>query len=187
MFSEYLNQFSSVLNNTVATDSIQKENSLDDSFQSINLLLKEVRSNRKNVYLIGNGGSSAIVSHGAIDFLNACGFKAHAITDNSLLTCMANDYGYENVFSQPFSTLLEKDDVVIAISSSGNSMNIVNACKMAKEKQAKVITFSGFKPENKLRASGDFNLWLNDNHYGRVEIGHSLLLHYITDNLLIKK
>lgn len=187
MFSEYLNQFNTVLENTVATKSNHEKTNLDELFQSIHQLLASTKEKRKSVYLIGNGGSSAIVSHGAIDFLNACGFKAYAITDNSLLTCMANDYGYENVFSQPFSTLLDQDDVVIAISSSGNSMNIVNACKMAKEKNAQVITFSGFKPENKLRSSGDLNLWLNDTNYGRVEIGHSLLLHYITDRLAIKK
>lgn len=187
MFQEYLNTFNSVLAETKATLANESEIDLDAAFKSINELLKTARLDKRSVYLVGNGGSSGIVSHGAIDFLNACGFKAHAITDNSLLTCMANDYGYENVFSQPFKTLIEPNDVVIAISSSGNSINIINACKMAKEKGANVISFSGFKSHNPLRSQGDFNLWLNSEHYGRVEIGHSLLLHYITDNLSIKK
>jgi D-sedoheptulose 7-phosphate isomerase len=187
MFKEYLNSFNSVLTETQASVENEISVDLDEAFSQINALLKETRTNRRNVYLVGNGGSSGIVSHGAIDFLNACGFKAHAITDNSLLTCMANDYGYENVFAQPFRTLIEPNDVVIAISSSGNSINIINACKVAKDKGAKVISFSGFKSHNPLRSEGHFNLWLNSEHYGRVEIGHSLLLHYITDNLSIKK
>lgn len=187
MFKDYLDLFNTVLSETKASINDDVSIDLDDSFKQINDLLIETRTNLRNVYLVGNGGSSGIVSHGAIDFLNACGFKAHAITDNSLLTCMANDYGYENVFAQPFRTLIEPNDVVIAISSSGNSINIINACKVAREKGAKVITFSGFKSHNPLRSEGNFNLWLNSEHYGRVEIGHSLLLHYITDNLSIKK
>lgn len=186
MFSDYLKSFEKVLSATKSSLRNGAEIDLDSCFQQVHELLQRTRELGNRVYLVGNGGSSGIVSHGAVDFLNACGFKAHAITDNSLLTCIANDYGYENVFSQPFATLLDKDDVVVAISSSGNSMNIVNACKMANSKGAKVIGLSGFKADNKLRSEGDFNFWLDDSHYGRVEIGHSLLLHYITDNLGIK-
>lgn len=187
MFSNYLDSFDQVLRSTQSFDKDGNSLDLDTSYNEVVHLLEETRKQRKTVFLIGNGGSSGIVSHGAIDFLNACGFKAHALTDNSLLTCMANDYGYENVFAQPFKTLLEEDDVVVAISSSGNSMNIVNACQIANEKNAKVITLSGFSETNKLKKEGDFNFWLSDNHYGRVEIGHSLILHYITDQLAVKK
>lgn len=137
----------------------------------------------KCVYLIGNGGSSGIVSHAAIDFLNACGYRAHALSDNSLITCMANDYGYENVFTQPLKTLLEDGDILIAVSSSGNSANIHTAASYAKERNCTVITFSGFKTDNKLRKCGSYNIWLDSEHYGRVEIGHSLILHYLTDRL----
>ena len=66
--------------------------------------------------MIGNGGSSGIVSHSMVDFINACGLNARAITDNSLLTCMANDYGYENVFKQPFSAMINEGDMLIAVS-----------------------------------------------------------------------
>jgi D-sedoheptulose 7-phosphate isomerase len=186
MFSDYLNSFEKVLVNTKSSQRDGTCIDLDVCFQQVIDHLLKVREKGNRVYLVGNGGSSGIVSHGAVDFLNACGFKAQAITDNSLLTCIANDYGYENVFSQPLSVLLDKDDIVVAISSSGNSMNIVNACKMATTKGAMVIGFSGFKEDNKLRSSGDYNFWLDDMHYGRVEIGHSLLLHYITDNLGLK-
>ncbi|KAA3650510.1 MAG: SIS domain-containing protein [Bacteroidetes bacterium] len=183
MFSQYLNSFEKVLSETKSTLKDGVGIGLDDCFLKVNEILKETKLTGNRIYLVGNGGSSGIVSHAAVDFLNACGFKAHAITDNSLLTCIANDYGYENVFSQPLDTLIDENDVLIAVSSSGNSMNIVNACQKAKEKGAIVLSFSGFKSDNKLRTQGDYNFWLNDMHYGRVEIGHSLLIHYITDNL----
>lgn len=186
MFANYLDKFQSVLSQTKTTNQNSDLLELDETFRQVNELFKVAKTNKNHVYLIGNGGSSGIVSHGAIDFLNACGFKAHALTDNSLLTCMANDYGYENVFAQPFKTLIEKKDVVVAISSSGKSVNIVNACKTAKEKGADVITFSGFKSDNPLRKMGDFNFWVESANYGIVEIGHSLLLHHITDQLSIK-
>jgi len=185
MFIDYLDRFQKVLRDTKCSDQTQ-EIALDHTFDAVCKLLKLNRSNGNHLYLIGNGGSSGIISHGAIDFLNACGFKAHALTDNSMLTCMANDYGYENVFAQPFKTLLGKDDVLIAISSSGKSANIVNACKEAHQKGSKVITFSGFHEDNPLRKLGDFNFWLNSSNYGIVEIGHSLLMHHITDKLSIK-
>lgn len=183
MFSQYLQSFNQVLANAKASLKDGSSLDLDECFAQIHQVLTETRNKGRRVYLVGNGGSSAIVSHAAIDFLNACGFKAHALTDNSMLTCLANDYGYEKVFSQALETLLDPNDVLIAVSSSGNSMNIVNACIMAHEKGAQVISFSGFKSSNKLRSHGDFNLWLDDDNYGRVEIGHSLLIHHITDQL----
>ncbi|MAC95652.1 MAG: phosphoheptose isomerase [Flavobacteriales bacterium] len=186
MFSTYLSKFNTVLGQTEATNNQENSIGLDEAFGQVNELFNVVKNNRKNIYLIGNGGSSGIVSHGAIDFLNACGFKARALTDNSMLTCIANDYGYENVFAQPFKTLIEEGDAVIAISSSGKSENIVNACKVARSMGAKVVTFSGFKGGNPLRKEGDFNFWLDSSNYGIVEIGHSLLLHHITDQLSIK-
>lgn len=186
MFANYLDKFQSVLSQTITTDQEGRSLVLDEAFKQSVEKLKQVKANRNYVYLIGNGGSSGIVSHGGIDFLNACGFKAQALTDNSLLTCMANDYGYENVFAQPFKTLIEKGDIVIAISSSGKSENIVNACKVARQAGANLITFSGFKSDNPLRKEGDFNFWLDSPNYGIVEIGHSLLLHHIVDQLSSK-
>lgn len=185
MFAKYLNDFSSVLENTEATTQ-NSPTGLDEAFSTVVNRLKTVRENGAHVYLVGNGGSSAIVSHAAIDLLNACGFRAHALTDNSLLTCMANDYGYENVFSQPLKTLFDEGDVLVAISSSGKSPNIVNACNEVKAKASTVITFSGFNADNPLRHSGDYNFWLDSKDYGIVEIGHSLLFHHITDKLYNK-
>lgn len=180
-YSNYISKYNSVLENVVLSD----RNSILDPQEGLNKVIEMLHSVKpeSTIYLIGNGGSSGIASHSMVDFVNACGKNARAITDNSLLTCMANDYGYENVFKQPFGVMIRENDVVIAISSSGNSENIVSAARYATEKGCKVITFSGFKAENRLRMEGDLNIWLESDSYGYVEIGHALVLHYITDSI----
>ena len=105
------------------------------------------------------------------------------MTDNSILTCLANDYGYEKVFSEGLKTLFTGNDMLIAVSSSGSSKNIVNAAESAIQKGGKVITFSGFRDSNPLRSLGDYNFWLNSTNYGKVEIGHAMLLHILTDEI----
>ena len=183
MFQSYLDKFSSVLSKTVITDNKGESLGIDAGFDAIWDRFESLKQSNR-VYLVGNGGSSGIVSHSAVDFLNACGYKGVALTDNSMLTCMANDYGYEQVFSQPLKTLFEPGDALVAISSSGSSRNIVNAAELAAERDGFVVTLSGFKTDNALRSCGDFNLWLDINDYGVVEIGHALLMHHLTDRLM---
>lgn len=180
-YTEYIEKYNNVLSALVVSD----KNGVIDRQKGLEAIISTLKDELKGntLYMIGNGGSSGIVSHSMVDFVNACGMNARAITDNSLLTCMANDYGYENVFKQPFSTILKPKDMVLAISSSGNSKNITNAASFASELGCKVITLSGFKEDNSLRKLGDYNIWLESDSYGYVEIGHALILHYITDSI----
>ena len=182
MFTSYLDNFANALRGTQVTRGTDPI-SQDDAFSEIIQQFNAVRLAQKNIYLIGNGGSSGIISHTAIDLLNVCRMRAQPLTDNSMLTCMANDYGYPNVFSQPLSTLFTEGDALIAVSSSGKSPNIVNAANLAMERQGVVVTLSGFKADNPLRQAGRYNFWLEADNYGVVEIGHSLLLHHLTDEL----
>lgn len=183
MIRSYMETFTRALNATVITDREGNELAHDAAYADLaNYLLSKKAST--NMFLFGNGGSSGIVSHAAVDFMNACGFRAMALTDNSLLTCQANDFGYENVFRQPLKTMLREGDVVLGVSSSGKSPNIINGCTYAHENGAYVITFSGFKADNPLRQTGDINFWLGAEDYGVVEIGHSLLIHILTDELM---
>lgn len=143
-------------------------------------LIKQ-RENKNSIYIIGNGGSASVASHAQIDFLNVAKLKAQVLHESSTITCMANDFGYENAFARILETMLSKDDLLIAISSSGQSQNICKAVLQAKKIGAKVITFSGFKFDNPLRLSGDLNYWLNSSDYGFVEIGHQFILHNLSD------
>lgn len=97
---------------------------------------------------------------------------------------MGNDYGYEFIFSRPLELLIKENDLLVAISSSGNSMSIVNAVAVAKEKGAEVITLSGFKQDNKIRQMGDYNLHVGIEHYGIVESVHNLVLQQVVDVIL---
>ncbi len=138
----------------------------------------------KKVMFIGNGGSAAIASHMAIDFWKNGGIKATAFNDPSLLTCLGNDYGYDQVFAKPVEMFGEAGDLLIAISSSGNSANILNGARAAKARGCRVVTLSGFGPDNKLRKEGAVNFYVPSREYGPVEVLHQFLCHYILDILL---
>lgn len=146
-------------------------------------LLLDLRRRNGSLYLVGNGGSAAVASHSVTDFVNVGRLRATTLHDSSLITCMANDYGYENAFARILSTLTRPGDALIAISSSGKSPNICNAAAKMRELGGAVITMSGFAPDNPLRTLGDLNIWLDSRDYGMVEIGHQFILHNVADRL----
>lgn len=144
-------------------------------------MLRLSRERGSSVYLVGNGGSAGIASHATTDFVNVAKLRAQTVHDPSLLTCMANDYGYENAFARILSQLASRDDVLVAISSSGKSPNIHNAVAAVRQKGGQVLTLSGFARDNPLRTMGDLNIWLDSRDYGFVEIGHQFILHNLAD------
>jgi D-sedoheptulose 7-phosphate isomerase len=143
--------------------------------------LNQLRNDGGHLYLIGNGGSAAVASHAATDFFNVASLRATTLHESSLMTCMANDFGYENAFGRMVKRMVKAGDVVIAISSSGKSMNIRNAVTEATIAGGYVVTLSGFAQDNPLRVLGDLNIWIDSTDYGLVEVGHQFLLHNISD------
>ena len=109
-----------------------------------------------------------------------------ALNDPATITCLSNDYSYEEVFSKQIDFHGYENDLLIAISSSGMSQNIINACNTAKRKKMEVITLSGFNNENTLRSLGDLNYYVNSKEYGFVEILHLTIIHTALD-LYIEK
>ena len=146
--------------------------------------LKETKYQNTKILLVGNGGSSAVAEHMAIDFTKNAGLKALAVSGSPMLTTFSNDYGYEKVFQKAIEAFGEENDVLIAISSSGASPNILNACRAAREKKMKIITLSGFNANNPLRLQGGINFWINSKAFGYVELIHNLILHYINDTII---
>lgn len=182
----YLGNLKDILDKIVVTPA--PDNSLVKNFtlnDGINFLitdfLKSAFLTNQRLIVVGNGGSAAIAIHTLADFANAGGLKTIDLFSPALLTCMANDYGYENVFSKPIEMLAEQGDILFAISSSGESPNILNACVSALAKDCQVITFSGFSPENPLRKSGRLNFYVPSTHYGFVELSHQILIHCVLD------
>ncbi|MBY0548456.1 MAG: SIS domain-containing protein [Candidatus Obscuribacterales bacterium] len=150
--------------------------------QAIEIVIA-AHSAAKKIIVVGNGGSAAIASHLALDLWNACGIKAMTFNEAAQLTCLSNDYGYENVFSRALGMFAEAGDVLIAISSSGRSRSIVNAAVDAGRMGLKVISFSGFSKDAPLIYTSDLNFYIDSDQYGCVEVAHMALTHYLTDVL----
>ncbi len=137
--------------------------------------------------LIGNGCSAAIASHQATVFLKNGGERALALNDVVAITALANDLGYANVFEEQLRLNGRTGDMLVAISSSGQSTNILKAVEVAREKKIDIVTFSGFRPDNLLRQQGDVNFWVDSNQYGFVEVAHHALIQAILDLKVIPR
>lgn len=178
--SEYREKFINSLKNAQTTDKNGNPIEFNEGIEKCVNAIKEVSKRKGTLWFIGNGGSASIAGHQATDFIRH-GFKALSPTDYSLITCMANDCGYENVFSEPFKVLMGKTDLLIAISSSGQSKNILNATKIATKKGCKIITMSGFKSDNPLRKIGCINFYVSSDSYRIVESAHLFFCNCLLD------
>lgn len=164
-----------------------KSCSFEAACKSSQDLIESVRREKKRIWWAGNGGSAAICSHLSQDVMNKLGIHSFFYGDTALLTCMANDFGYENVYSRPMENFVEPGDLMIAVSSSGNSQNILNCAELAKDKGMRLITLSGMKETNPLfQAPSDVSFLLLSDLYGIVETGHEAVLHGIIETLWIK-
>ena len=155
------------------------------NFDKLASILKNLKRNK--VILFGNGGSASIVSHVALDLVNICNIKSIHFNEASLITCYANDYGYENSIKQSLTKFLEIGDVVILISSSGESKNMINAAKFLKKNKNLLVTFTGFNKNNHLKKIGDINFWANSKIYNIVENIHQTWLLMLVDYIKLIK
>lgn len=155
---------------------------LDDAITRLRHYIKQRTKKGSKVIFIGNGGSAAIASHMAVDWTKNGGIRAIALNDAPTLTCLANDFGYENVFAKQLEYYAAPGDVVIIVSSSGKSENIVRAakaCDLDALQGIKLVTLSGMNPANYLRRLGDINFYVPVADYGLVELSHLCILHSI--------
>jgi D-sedoheptulose 7-phosphate isomerase len=136
------------------------------------------------IIIIGNGGSAAIASHASIDFTKAANIRSINFNESSLLTCFSNDYGYEHWAEKAIEFYADKNDLVILISSSGESKNITNAALKVKEMGMPLITLSGFSKDNKLKTIGDINLWVDSSQYNIIETVHQTWILSVIDYLI---
>ena len=156
----------------------------DEGFDKLCQISAEVRDAGREKYLVGNGASAAFANHMALDWTKNGGVSSHAFANSALLSAMGNDLGYEEAFSAPLSWYAKSGDVLITISSSGNSPNIVKTIETARAKGMNVVTLSGLKPDNKSRQLGDINLYIPAKTYGIVECAHQVLLHVWLDKFM---
>ncbi len=147
-------------------------------------LVRRLTSAGGKVMFVGNGASAAISSHQAADYLKNGGMRALAFNDAALLTCISNDISFERVFEKPVSLFAGRGDVLVAISSSGRSANVVRAARAARAAGCAVITLTGFSPANPLRRLGDINFHVPSRLYGHVEVLHHSICHCILEYII---
>lgn len=147
-------------------------------------LIRSTERQSGKIILVGNGGSSAIASHVSIDLTKAASIRAINFNEASLLTCFSNDYGYESWVEKALDFYVDSNDMVILISSSGQSNNIINGAKKALEIGIPLITFTGFSKNNPLNKLGNINFWADSSSYNIVESIHQMWLLSVVDYLI---
>ena len=176
--SEYLKDLSSL---------IQPNETLINKMIEVKKILLQTRKDNSKTMIFGNGGSAAISSHVSVDLTKNANIRTLNFNESDLITCFSNDYGYDYWVEKTIDFYHQEKDVVILISSSGESMNMINAAKFAKQKKLKVITFTGHSKNNKLSLLGDFNFWIKSKAYNFIENTHQIWLLTICDLIIGKR
>ena len=163
------------------------DNIISDLVQVRDTIVAANKNGCKTI-IVGNGGSAAMASHFSVDLTKNAGIRCVNFNEADLITCFANDYGFDRWVEKAVEFYGDEGDVLIAISSSGSSENMLNGCKAARNKNfSSVITFSGFNADNPLRQLGDINLWVDSKAYNFVENIHQLWLLAIVDLIIGKR
>jgi D-sedoheptulose 7-phosphate isomerase len=157
--------------------SVDRQDGLSGAARS----LRDVSAAGRMIFVVGNGGSAGIASQVTYEFTHLKSLAAQCLNDPSALTGIGADHGYAQVFSRQLAAYGRPGDYLIAISSSGQSMNILNAVSAARANGLGILTLSGFKPDNPLRRLGDVNLYVDSREYGFVEVAHLALCHILAD------
>lgn len=177
----YFDTLAKLLHGTEATQTRNVSIPMETAFSRIVDKARTAHAMGRKIVFVGNGGSAAIASHLAIDYSKNGNLRAMALNDGAALTCLANDFGYDQVFAKQIEMHGADGDLLVAISSSGRSENILNAARAARQHRMFIVTLSGFAADNPLRSLGDLNLFINSPSYGFVEVGHLALCHAILD------
>lgn len=180
----YFQTLSSLLLSTHITEQEGTVLPLDEGFNRAVKLIVSVKTASGKAMVIGNGGSAAIASHTQNDLCKAVGIRSVGFYETPLLTALSNDYGYETVFERQVEFWADPGDLLIAISSSGQSENILRAVEKARIRECSIITLSGFQADNALRRLGELNFYVAADTYGYVEAAHAVLAHFLTDYAL---
>ena len=162
------------------------ETDVSDQMIKMKKMLLEVKKSGRKVIIAGNGGSAAMASHVAVDFTKQGGVRSINFNEADLITCFANDYGYEHWVEKAVEFYGDDEDMVILISSSGSSKNMVNAAQTAIKLGMDVVTFTGFDIDNPLKQEGSINFWLDSQAYNIVENTHQIWMLMVCDLIIGK-
>jgi D-sedoheptulose 7-phosphate isomerase len=184
IISRYFDALETCLRDIQVTDQKCDVLGADDGIERAARLIETQSSAGGKIIFIGNGASAAISSHQATDYWKNGRMRAIAFNDAALLTCVSNDFCYEDVFEKPIEMFADKGDVLVSISSSGQSENILRGVEAAKKRGCEVLTLSGFAADNPLRGKGSLNFYVSSDSYGHVEVVHHAICHCILDTIM---
>lgn len=159
--------------------------SIKEINSAVNMIIKTIEKGKK-IVIFGNGGSAADAQHMAAEFVGRYLIERDSLpaialtTDTSVLTGIGNDYGFEKVFARQCDALVNNGDLVIAISTSGKSPNIIEGIKTSKNKNAKIILLTG-KNNNKLKHLTDITIRIPSNETPRIQESHRIIIHIICE------
>lgn len=180
----YYNNLFDLLSSIRVTDRNSDRLTFPQGIERACRLIKSQTDSGHKIVFIGNGGSAAIASHMAIDFWKNGRMKSLSFNDGAQLTCLGNDYGYKHVFEKPIEMFADSGDILVAISSSGKSENILLGVQAARLRGCNIITLSGFDEGNPLSSLGELNFYVPSNSYGPVEVIHHSICHCILDTIM---
>lgn len=181
MVSRYFDYMGTVWRKVVVTDATDSRLEFPAAIWQFHDQARATHAGGAKLMFIGNGGSAGIASHMAVDYSKNANIRSVTFNDAVSLTCLSNDLGYDQVFAKQVELHARAGDLLIAISSSGKSPNILNAVAAARSRECGIITLSGFKDSNPLRGLGDLNFYVPETEYGFVEIAHLMICHAVLD------
>lgn len=184
--NNYFQDIKEALEKTIATDSNGIVLETDTALEQWIDVCEKKRKERGMFFFCGNGASATMAEHMSHDCFQNADFLTQTCSETSHLTAISNDVSYEDVFAYRIGKMLKETDMLVTISSSGNSPNVIKAIKTAKEVGAFVVTVSGKKKDNNSRKLGDLNFYVPLETYGMVESAHAVLLHCWLDMYLDK-
>ena len=185
-WTDYVETIAGCLRAMIATDRSGAVLPVGGAVESWVSMTHATAERGSQLYIIGNGGSAGMASHMAADACKNGHLRALAFNDTALLTATANDLAYDQVFSLPLQRLGRTGDLVVAISSSGNSPNIVRALETCRELGLESITLTGMRADNRARTLGTLNFYVDAPRYGWIESAHQVILHHWFDQYLCR-
>ncbi len=182
--TQYLDKLLNVIKRIEISNAAGKGIDYGDGILLLSERLMRCKSRGKMLYICGNGGSAGIAQHMTADFMKNGGIRTYNLYGEAMITCLANDFSYGSVFRKQIEMMGQDGDLLIAISSSGESDNILAAVEAMNTCKGDVITLSGFKEDNRLRRRGDINIYVPVCHYGMVESIHNMILQELVDEII---
>ena len=186
-YEEYTNEVEKGIQHIIVTDKSSAEIDVQEALDLWSAKAKKTRDELNGlIFFCGNGASATMAEHMSHDWFQNAEVNTATCAETAHITAISNDLSYEEVFSYRIRRILSDKDILVTISSSGNSPNIIKALEAGREQGAYCITFSGKNADNHSRMMGDLNFYIPLDTYGLVESAHAVVLHAALDNFLEK-